>query len=205
MSASYRGENIKTFKVWYTGKTINGTNASRTAVALTAGTAGVLATGQLPVGAVLVRDPFAFDTGGNKLGIGTDASPTTVRTGAYEGLDYTQPQTSYLNQRKVVVVEPGVAPPNDSTGGRWVTVIESADTCEVLTVGTGTATITAGHQLTVINASFAATIAAANPPTTVAELVEVINNGIGIALEANTATVGRRAAKLCGVQNPAIS
>lgn len=57
---------------YYTSKTINATNGSRTIVAAA-----------ISVGCVLVRDPYGFDTG--------------------IGMDFTQPQTNFLHEQKVVV------------------------------------------------------------------------------------------------------
>ena len=190
--ANYRGQNLVTKRVWYTGRTINATRASSSVITLT--------NGLLPMGAVLVRDPFAFDQGGSRLGdpATVDANPAAVRTGTYEGIDYTQPQTGFLNQHKVVVVDPGIAPPGNPNGGRWITVIEAADAATVLTNGT----VAAGDQLGVTNGTFAAS---ALPVTSVAELVTVLNNGIGVALETNSGGPNLRSAKISGGQNPSFS
>lgn len=190
--ADYRGQSLPIKSVWYTGRTINGTRASSTPIALT--------NGQLPRGAVLVRDPFSFDTGGSRLGdpATVDANPAAVRTGVYEGLDYSQPQTGFLNQKKVIVVNPGRPPAGNPNGGRWVDVIEVADACSVLLNGT----VSAGDQVGVTNGSFAASTMAT---TNVADMLAILNNGIGIAGEANSGGPNLRPVKFCGAQNPSFS
>jgi hypothetical protein len=189
MSANYAGLNIRPLRVYYTGLTSNGTRASRTAITLT--------NGRIPIGAVLCKDPFQWEQGGSGIGAATD-NGAGVRTGAFEGMDYTQPQTSILNQHKVVVIGGGEPPAGNPNGGRWVDVIEVADACNVLLNGT----VTAGDQLVAVNASFAAATA---PATSVAELVTIINNGIGQALDANSAGPNLRAVKLKPIGSPSLS
>jgi len=197
---AYRGANIPTRKVFYTGRTINGTRADRTAVALTISVAaGVVATNRVPIGAVLIRDPFGWETGGSKIGVGVDATPLTTRTGNYESTDYTQPQASHLHQHKVVVIESGDAPANDPLGGRWVTVIDVADVAAVLLTGA----VVALTQVGVSAGSFAV---GTLPVTSVSELVAVFVNGIGQTYEANDSGELRlRSVKLCGIQNPSLN
>ena len=128
MSANYAGLNIRPLRVYYTGFDSNGTRASRTAITLT--------NGRVPIGAILCKDPFQWENGGSGIGAATDNPTTGVRTGVFEGMDYTRPQTSILNQHKVVVIGGGEPPASNPNGGRWVDVIEVADACNVLLNGT---------------------------------------------------------------------
>jgi hypothetical protein len=190
MSANYAGLNIRPLRVWYTGFDSNGTRGSRNVIALT--------NGRVPIGAILCKDPFQWENGGSGIGAATDNPTTGVRTGTFEGMDYTRPQTSILNQHKVVVIGGGEPPAGNPNGGRFVDVIECADVCNVLLNGT----VTAGDQLVAVNNQFYAQTA---PATSVAELLAIINTGIGQALDANSAGPNLRAVKLKPIGSPSLS
>ena len=101
---SYKGRPLATHRVFFTGKTINATPASRTAI-----TTGLIG-GEVPLGAVLVRDPYGPDEG--------------------IGQDFTQPQTSFLHEQKVVVVKK--FPKLAGSVGQWVEVVESGEYVEAM-------------------------------------------------------------------------
>lgn len=74
---------------YFTGLTINATAGSRTAI--TSGTGGTA--GRLAVGDVLIRDKYGHDRG--------DGSANSSRS----GMDFTVPQTGFLDEQAVVVTQ----------------------------------------------------------------------------------------------------
>lgn len=172
---AYNGNVLNVREVWYTGKNINATAASRTDI-----------TTALAVGQVLVRDPYGHDNG--------------------EGLDYTQPQTSFLHEAKVVIVN--LPPKTRLTGegyGRWVGVVDLAPSVDALVDG-DTVDVAAGNLLAVTNGSFNLTKLANTTALTdasvdtVGELLNVVaaSGACGIALEANTGAAALKKIKFNG-------
>jgi len=101
---TYKGPPLVTRRVWFTGKTINATAGSRTAIST-----GLISS-QVPPGATLIRDPYGHDEG--------------------IGQDYTQPQTSFLHEQAVVVVK--VVPKESGATGQWVEVVEKGEYIEAM-------------------------------------------------------------------------
>ncbi len=190
-TASYKGAPLATRRVWYTGQNINATNASRTA----------LSSGDIAVGSVLIRDPYCWDTKGVQIGDTTTPSVTPE----FLGLDYTQPQTNFLHENKVVVVGAGVCNElkYDAAGTRiyprWVDVVDAAEAVEALVTGT----VAVADILCVTNGSFALSTQALRTDTAahaVADLLAQQVGGCAMALEAHSGgTAHRRAVRFgCG-------
>lgn len=124
--------------VYYTGKNINATAASRTDI-----------DDDLEVGMVVVLDPYQHDGAEEDVNGNAGAKPINV----------TRPQTSFLNMKKFVVtaVSPRVneiptASNADLRRGGMVSVVEAADDIQALV--DGTTDVAVGDILEVTNGSF---------------------------------------------------
>lgn len=124
--------------VYYTGKNIHATAASRTDI-----------DDDLEVGMVVVLDPYQHDGAEEDYNGNAGAKPINV----------TRPQTSFLNMKKFVVtsVSPRVneiptASNADLRRGGMVSVVEAADDIQALV--DGTTDVAVGDVLEVTNGSF---------------------------------------------------
>lgn len=124
--------------VYYTGKNIHATAASRTDI-----------DDDLEVGMVVVLDPYQHDGAEEDVNGNAGAKPINV----------TRPQTSFLNMKKYVVtsVSPRVneiptASNADLRRGGMVSVVEAADDIQALV--DGTTDVAVGDLLEVTNGSF---------------------------------------------------
>lgn len=134
----YGGNMRDPFPVWYTGKNINATNGSRSAI-----------NANLTVGDVVIADPYQFD--------GADLDSTG--TAGAKPVNVTRPQTSFLNMKKYVVVNvpssvneiPSSAASTQRRGGIvWVTDQFDDNLAHV----DGTTDVSVGDSLEVTNGSF---------------------------------------------------
>lgn len=163
-------------QVFYTGRTINATNASRTLIS-TAPT----------VGSVLIRDRFGWDRG--------------------VGIDYTQPQTNFLFEQKVVVVDVSGLQRTLLANGTtlisgMVSVIDNSDAASVLVQGN----ITEGDYLVVANGAFFLAPQAIRSDTVANAVTDtniVLRNTAGIAVFAseNVASAALRNVRVGGFGN----
>jgi hypothetical protein len=129
------------FPVFYTGKTINAVNGSRTAI-----------NANVPIGGCVVMDPYQFDGADSTAG----AKPVNV----------TQPATASLKSKKFIVVDVPVGVNDIISGnqrrGGIIWVVDRADDVQALVDGAAGA-ISVFSTLTAENGSF--TLVADGTPT----------------------------------------
>lgn len=126
----------KVERVWYTGKTVHATKASRTNISPDTTSALTTARTIPRVGSVLCRDFYGHDNG--------------------QGVDYSRPATAILHEKKVVIVQMAEVEsptPADDGYGRWVDVVEYSEDIPVL-MEDGSVTVATG-KMGVRDASFA--------------------------------------------------
>lgn len=133
------GFSSRPFTVWMTGKTINATKASRTNITVAP-----------QQGFALVQDPYGWDNlidNSQAITANVDGGQNTKH------IDFTQPQTGFVNQAKALIV--GVhAGTADSiiagTGGGFVDVVTNDQQANVFCNDN----IAIGNTLAVINGSY---------------------------------------------------